>query len=170
MKQEYMIPFVGLKLGVHVFEFELDDSFFDDFEYALIHEGNLHLVFTLEKKETMMIGTFEFSGKVKVLCDRCDDPMDQPVSGVYKLIYQFGGDESGDENLVSLPEETYQLDLSESILEFITLSLPPRSVHPKGQCDEEMIALLDRYRASEKKSEETDPRWQALNKLKTKNK
>lgn len=165
-----MIPFVGLKLGVHVFEFDVDDSFFDDFEYALVRQGNLHVVFTLEKKETMMIGTFELSGDVKVLCDRCDDPMNQPVSGVYRLIYQFGGEDSGDENLVNLPEETYQLDLSESILEFITLALPQRNVHPKGQCNEEMIALLEKYRTIEKESEETDPRWQELNKLKTKNK
>ena len=33
-KKEFLIPFVGLKIGKHFFDFEINSSFFDAFEYS----------------------------------------------------------------------------------------------------------------------------------------
>lgn len=174
MNREYVIPFVGLKLGIHVFEFDVSDAFFDAFDYAMVRRGKVHVRFTLEKKETMMIGSFELEGVVQAVCDRCSDPLEQKITGNYRLIYHVDAGDSGDENLIYLSPETFELDLSEQILEFITLSLPNRLVHAEGACNQEMMALLEKYRTqkveSEKEEEEKemDPRWQALKNLKTK--
>ena len=57
------------------------------------------------------------------------------------------------------------------------MSLPARSVHPEGECNEEMISILNEYilitedEANERSSEDDDeedidPRWAELNKLK----
>lgn len=170
--KDYVIPFTGLKLGKHVFEFDVSDEFFEEFEYSIIQSGNVHVVLTLEKKETMMIGEYELSGKVNTTCDRCNDPVEVNIKGSYRLIYKFDTVPSNDETLIVLSPEAYELDIKESILEFITVSLPSRCVHKEGECNEEMLSLLNEYsagqdwEADEDDEDDVDPRWEALKKLK----
>ena len=53
--KQFSIPFTGLKIGKHQFEFEIDKSFFDAFEYSLVKEGHLKAAVELDKQETMLI-------------------------------------------------------------------------------------------------------------------
>ena len=144
-KRDYIIPFVGLKVGFHEFEFEIRDAFFEELEYSIIQKGDAHVKLRLEKKETMLIGEFSVSGLVFTSCDRCNDPVEVPVNGSFRLIYKFGDEVSDDETLIVLPDEAYELDVRQNIYELITVSLPARLVHPKGECNEEMLELLQKY-------------------------
>jgi len=188
-KRDYIIPFVGLKVGFHEFEFEIRDTFFEELEYSIIQKGNAHVKLRLEKKETMLIGEFSVSGLVFTSCDRCNDPVEVPVNGSFRLIYKFGDEVSDDETLIVLPDEAYELDVRQNIYELITVSLPARLVHPKGECNEEMLELLQKYsgRSEELNDDENwddeeededweddeedddddpiDPRWSALKNL-----
>ncbi len=174
--KEFAIPFVGLKLGKHIFEFDITDKFFEEFEYSLIRSGKVHVVLTLEKKETMMIGEFELNGKVFTDCDRCNDPLEVPVKGSYRIVYKFDTEAVDDESLIVLFPEEFEINVRETILELITVSLPTRNLHNEGECNEEMIELLNEYSANSDKdswnaddddeNDETDPRWEALKKLK----
>jgi hypothetical protein len=49
-KSDFTIPFAGLKLGHHSYEFEVDDAFFEDLEYSLIKKGSVSVSIDLEKK------------------------------------------------------------------------------------------------------------------------
>jgi hypothetical protein len=53
MISPYTIPFVGLKIGQHLFEFALDKTFFESLPYSLVDDGKLVVKLNLEKKETM---------------------------------------------------------------------------------------------------------------------
>lgn len=140
-----MIPFLGLKQGFHDFEYEIDDAFFGETEYSIIHSGNVHVTLNLEKKETMLIGKFIISGTVSTDCDRCNDPLEVPVKGEYQLIFRFGTDPSDDESLIIMHPDTYEIDVRENIYELITVSMPSRLSHKREDCNEEMIALLRQY-------------------------
>ena len=144
-KHEYIIPFVGLKIGFHVFEFEISDTFFDDIEYSIIQSGKVHVRLELEKKETMLIGVFHVEGLVTTSCDRCTDPIEEEVEGEYQIVYKFGGDATDDEALIVLDFEAYELDVKMNIYELISVSLPVRVVHEQGECNPEMLELLEKY-------------------------
>ena len=144
-RNAYSIPFVGLKLGVHEFEFEIHDAFFDALDYSIIHQGEVDVRLRLEKKETMMIAEFAILGKVFTTCDRCNDPVEVPVKGQYKVIFTFGNEPSDDENLIVMHPDAYELELYEPIYELITVSLPSRLVHKQGGCNEEMLRMLEQY-------------------------
>lgn len=148
INREFVIPFVGLKIGSHTFEFDITDAFFENVEYALIKKGKVHVTFTLEKKETMMIGDFDIAGEVETVCDRCDDSLNLKVKGTYQLIYAFDNEPSDNETLIVVYPEEFELDLRENLLELITVSLPARSLHPKGECNEEMMNVLNQYRVN----------------------
>lgn len=156
-KREFIIPFVGLKVGFHDFEFEIRDTFFDELQYSIIQKGEAVVKLKLEKKETMLIGEFSVSGSVFTSCDRCNDPVEVPVKGTFRLIYKFGDEESDDETLIVLPNDTYELDVRQNIYELMTVSLPSRLVHPKGECNEEMIELLQKY--SGRNEEDSKDDW-----------
>jgi uncharacterized protein len=155
-KKEYIIPFIGLKLGVHAYDFDMHDAFFEEREYALIHKGNVNVKLLLEKKETMMIGQFSISGTVLTDCDRCTDKVSIPVKGEYRLVYKFDTEPSDDESLFVLHPDEYELDLQDNIYELITVSLPTRLLHPKGECNEEMLALMEQYMIQQPANEQEE--------------
>lgn len=172
--RDYIIPFVGLSLGFHEFKFDITDAFFDNFEYSIIHKAAANVVLMLEKKETMLVGKYSIAGVVDINCNRCEDPMSVALVGEYKLIYKFGTEPSDDESLIIVYPEEFELDIRDNILELITVSLPNRAVHDEGECNQEMISILEEYilvseneiEKEEKLSDdEIDSRWSALNSL-----
>jgi len=169
MKSPFVIPFVGLKLGLHEFEFDINKSFFESLPYSLIEDGRLSAFLELEKKETMLIANLEIVGYIFTTCDRCTEPLSQEIEGEFTLYYTFGKEESEDENLIILAPESYQIDISQPLYELISLSMPAKLVHEEGECNEEMVALLAKYQQpltnSKPDQDDIDPRWSALKNL-----
>ena len=143
--KEFVIPFVGLKQGVHEFNFEIGKAFFESIEYSVVHEGNVDVTFLLDKKETMLIGDYTIRGTVKASCGRCNDPVDVDVEGEFQLVYKFDDKPSEDESLVIVYPEEYEIDVKESIHEFISVSIPSRTVHKEGECNEDVMKILSEY-------------------------
>jgi uncharacterized protein len=166
MKNAFHISFVGLKIGKHEFEFDVNNSFFETLPYSLIEKGDLKAWLTLEKKETMLLASFYVDGTVEMVCSRCNEPMQAEVEGGLDLIYKFGHESYDDENLIVISQDSYEIDVTQPIYELITVSLPSRPVHEEGECDEEMVKLLEKFQIKEKRdNDESDPRWSALKNL-----
>ena len=155
-EKEYIVPFIGLKLGIHEFEFEIHDAFFEAREYSIIQSGNVKVALLLEKKETMLVGNFTLTGVVTSMCDRCNAVIEVPVKGNFRLVYKFGLEISDDESLIVLHPDSYEIDLRDTLYEFITISLPTKIVHPQGACNPEMLELLDKYLLQNENEDELD--------------
>jgi uncharacterized protein len=174
--KQFSIPFTGLKLGKHQFEFEIDNSFFDAFEYSLIKKGHLKAEVELDKQETMLILNFHITGTTELDCDKCLSLFNAPVDIKERQIVKFAEDdlESDDLEIIMLNKKESEIDVSGMIYEFITVSVPYIKVCEENgegtQCDKEMIARLESLSVGsrEEEAEETsnDPRWAALKKLK----
>jgi len=143
--KEFVIPFVGLKQGVHEFDFEVGNSFFESIEYSIVQKGKVNIKLVLDKKETMLVGDFTLYGTVETGCARCTDPVDSEIEGEFQLVYKFDDKPSEDESLVIVYPEEYEIDVKESILEFISVSLPSRVIHDEGECNEEITEILSEY-------------------------
>ena len=50
-KNEFVIPFEGLKIGKYLYEYQVDTSFFEELDYSIIQGGDIKVNFNLEKKE-----------------------------------------------------------------------------------------------------------------------
>lgn len=174
-RKDYIIPFVGLSVGEHLYEYEIDGRFFDDFEFSEIHESAIILKINLLKQSTMMVLMFDIKGTVQADCDRCTETFNLPIEGEYKLIVKVGGSDTGneDDDIITVAANEYELDLTQYIYEYIALSLPIKRVHPdnkKGEstCNKEMLEKLSIFLTEEEKDEKieenpsTDPRWDDL--------
>ena len=178
---DYDIAFKGLKVGRHVFEYELDNTFFELFDHPQVEAGKLSALVELQKSVNMLELSFEINGKVEALCDRCLGKMDVPVMYKGTLFVKFGEtfDDPGDDILV-IPYEEHSFNIAKHMYEFIVVSMPVRHVHPDidgvSGCDPEMLKRLNQYVvddvSNENKEEpltDIDPRWNELKKLINKN-
>ena len=166
---DYKIAFVGLKEGEHNFSFKIDDKFFDFFENSLIDSCEILAELHLHKKPGMMECSFEHNGVVHSICDRCGQPMEFGVAHHNELIFKFSDNlESNSDEIIYIPQNEFELDVAKYFYEFISLSLPSKKIHAEGECDEEIIELLDELNTKE--SMDSDPRWDVLKNLKKEDK
>ena len=50
--KEFTIPFVGLKEGKHHFDYDIEQTFFEHFEYEDFNQCNIKVDVDFEKKST----------------------------------------------------------------------------------------------------------------------
>jgi uncharacterized metal-binding protein YceD (DUF177 family) len=167
----YSIPFTGLKLGKHEFEFIVDDSFFDEFEYSLVKKADLKCLVELEKQETMMILNFHISGTIDTNCDRCLARYPYPVDIREQQVAKFSDETIGDdEEIIILTKNDHEINIAGLVYEYINVALPFITVcDDEGNtpyCDKEMLDSLSKLAANTEKDEQADPRWDALKKIK----
>jgi len=176
---EFLIPFVGLKLGKHQFEYQINKEFFEDYDYDEFEACDIKVNLVLEKKSTMLELHFKHKGTIHVPCDLTSEMFDFPIKGKIKLIVQFGEDFNDDnEELLILPFGEHQVDVKQYIYEMIALSIPLKKIHPgikDGTLKSEALDKLNELKVNSKEpkktdskeEETTDPRWDQLKKLLT---
>ena len=74
-RREYEIAFVGLKPGLHEFNYTVDDKFFADRGQLDFNNVHAQVKLVLDKKSTFMLLKFGVGGKTDVSCDRCGNPL-----------------------------------------------------------------------------------------------
>ena len=174
---DFLIPFIGLKLGKHQFEYQISKEFFDNFDYDEFESANIKVNVAFEKKSTLMELNFKHKGTIHVSCDLTNEMFDMPIKGKMKLVVQFGEEFNNDnDELLILPHGEHQIDISQFIYEMIVLSIPLRRVHPgikDGSLKSEVLDKLNELKVKEKKTdkiqkeENIDPRWDKLKQLLT---
>jgi uncharacterized metal-binding protein YceD (DUF177 family) len=168
--QEFIVPIAGLSAGLHHYDFVVDEAFFAAIDYAEIQKAKVTVKLTLDKQDNMLTLDFELKGEVEVPCDRCNEDFMYPIDSHYSLYVKFGETfQEEDDEVMVIPANQHQLDLYHLLYEYILLSLPLRKVHPEktdgtSGCDPLVLARLEQLTVTE----ETDPRWEALEKLRNK--
>ncbi|WP_298550406.1 DUF177 domain-containing protein [uncultured Algibacter sp.] len=173
--KEFTIPFVGLKTGKHRFEYKLEQTFFEHFEYEDFNDVNINVSLELEKKTTLLELHFKISGWVNVNCDLTNEPYNQAIENEFDLVVNFG-DEYNDENIdiLIIPHGTYEINIQQYIYELTILAVPIKRIHPgveDGTLDSEILEKLEelspKLKDKKDKEEDIDPRWNTLKKLLT---
>lgn len=173
MSRPYGILISGLKEGRHLINFEIGKDFFEQFENSELREGRLFVNIEMDKRSSHIDLVIRISGDIRMCCDRCLEMYLQPVSCENRLIVKFGKDmENDDPDVISVPIDEHELDLTQHIFEFIYLALPIKRIHPNDlngnyTCDPEMLEKLSEHIVVE--GNNIDPRWDDLKKLITDN-
>ena len=170
--KEFNIPFVGLKEGKHLFQYEVDNTFFELYNYNEFEKSSIIVALEFVKKSTLFELEFTASGSVNVPCDVTNEYFDLEITATLPLVVKFG-QEYNDENeeILILPHEVYQFSVAQFIYEMIVLGIPNKRVHPKvldGTMETEALEQLEIK--EEKTVETTDPRWDKLKNLITEKK
>jgi uncharacterized metal-binding protein YceD (DUF177 family) len=176
-RREFDIAFVGLKPGIHEFEYAITDRFFEQHKQPDFHNCIAQVNLTLDKKNGFMLLKFEIGGKVEVSCDRCGsttlpwnlwDEFNIVVKLVENPDEMNSQEEDPDVYYISRGES--HLHVADWIYEFIVLSLPMQKMCEEsvvGQqpfCNQEGLEILKKLEPATKQS--ASQLWKGLEKFK----
>lgn len=159
--RQFTIPILGLKEGIHEYDFSISDEFFSHFEDSPIQQGTFKVKLIIDLREDMLLLTFDFEGSIKTDCDRCLAAIDLPIEGNEDLIVKYAEESDDEIDIVYIERGSAELNVATYIYEYICLAMPVTNIYncedePENVCDLKMLEYLERSLAeeSEEKKEE----------------
>lgn len=150
MNDVFIVPLNGLAQGRKEFRWRVGKEFFEGFENSEILDAALEIVAEVEKSGHFIGVDSTIDGSVTVICDRCSEELQLPVQTGFSLSIKFGPETSceglADEHereIVFLSESDSDLDLSQTVYDYVCLSLPVQRVHEEGLCNPEALKYLN---------------------------
>ena len=132
--EHFSIPFKGLNDGDHRFQFEIDKSFFLHFKNDMVQDGNMQVIFDLDKKPGVSTMQFDIKGSIFTDCDRCMEKISMVIDRHFSMLLKYGEEEEGNEDVMYIDPDLSHLNVGQIIYEFIILSIPMIKT-----CDDEFI-------------------------------
>jgi uncharacterized metal-binding protein YceD (DUF177 family) len=173
-RREYEIAFVGLKPGVHEFEYEVSDKFFEAYDQQDFTDCKAQVRLSLEKMSSFMLLKFEVGGSLRVNCDRCGNNLPLELWDEFNIVVKLvenpeemnAQEEDPDVYYISRTES--HLHLEDWLYEFINLSIPLQRMCAEEemggpQCNKEVLEMLKKLDAQTKT--ESNPIWKGLEKF-----
>lgn len=169
-KSQYIVPFGGLPVGLHEFEFEVNDPFFSKFENSEVDKASLEVRALLTKQNNVLQLSFDIKGTIGIACDRCLKDFDFPVETKENLVIKHGDPAESTDEILVIPEGQDEIDVTHYLYEYIVLALPARKVpceldEKQFVCDYEVLEKLKNL-APEDNKEPNNPMWDQLSKIK----
>jgi uncharacterized metal-binding protein YceD (DUF177 family) len=173
-RREYEIAFVGLKPGIHEYDYEITDKFFDDFQSQDFRNCKAQVKLQLDKKNGFLQLKFELGGTLEVTCDRCNGNLPIDLWDDFNLVVKMV-DEPEMMNSQEDDPDVYYISRTEShinvenwIYEFINLSIPMHKTcnyeNMDGPfCNKAAKEMLSKLKGEEIKQE--NPIWKGLEKF-----
>lgn len=174
-RREFEIPFVGLKPGIHEYEYQITDKFFTAYQQQDFKNCQATVKMTLDKKTGFILLKFEVGGQLEVICDRCSGNLPINLWDEFNVVVKLVDDPEAMNEQEEDPDVYYisrgesHLHLSDWIYEFINLSIPMQRMcefedMSGPHCNKSAVEALKKMRASDSQPE--NPVWKGLEKFK----
>ncbi|MDF2191935.1 DUF177 domain-containing protein [Paraflavitalea sp. CAU 1676] len=174
-RRNFDIAFVGLKPGIHEFEYPIDDKFFVEYQEQDFKNCKAQVKLTLDKKTGFMLLKFEIGGQLEVICDRCGNNLPLQLWDDFNVVVKMVEDpevmneqeEDPDVHYISRGES--HLHIADWIYEFINLSIPMQRMCTEDEmggphCNKEVLAMLKNMDVQGETA--PNPQWKGLEKFK----
>ena len=117
----------------------------------------------LDVGDQQILAVLDVSANSRLVCDRTLVPFVMRVNGSFTIVFTKKGIDSNetDESVKYLDSATRELDVTEEMRDTILLAVPLRKIAPEATEIELVLTYADNV------AEKIDPRWEALNKLKS---
>lgn len=175
-RRPYEIAFVGLKPGIHNFDYKVDDKFFAHYGSQDFSNSSASIKLELEKHSSFLLLKFDIDGFVTVACDRCGNNLQMQLWDEFKITVKMV-DEPEVMNEQEEDPDVYYISRTEShiyvgdwIYEFINLSIPMQKMCSEEemggpQCNKEVLEKLKKMEDDAKK-DSNNSIWKGLEKFK----
>tara|TARA_B100000767_G_scaffold214527_1_gene201974 strand:+ start:2527 stop:3045 length:519 start_codon:yes stop_codon:yes gene_type:complete len=170
---DFKIKLGTINSGENYFTFEIKDQFFEEFTLSEVEYADITVIAFIDKDGDRLGLKLCIDGKInKLLCDICTEEISVCITAETKVIIKkTNNDLVSTDEIFYIKESENSIDLKELIFELIILNLPKKRRHAlnndgSSNCNKEMLDLVSKYTILEEKS--SDPRWDALKKLKIK--
>lgn len=154
--KQFIISLPALGEGHHEYEMKVDGGFFASRGNDDVKGADVTAYVDIDVKHGAYQIGITCQGWIDIPCDRCLDPMRIEVDDDYDVTVKYGEEYEELDDTLIIPESETDFDLSQLIADTILLSIPLRHVHPDGECNPEMEAIMSKHSSEEADSEEED--------------
>ncbi|MCR4922147.1 MAG: DUF177 domain-containing protein [Bacteroidaceae bacterium] len=158
----YIVPLPDASGDNVSYQWHVGDDFFSAVGGTEIQEGSLDVTLRVRETSGGYALDFSFEGTVRIPCDRCLEPMDQPIAASRSLRVRLGDEPDDDGEMITVARTEPTLNVAWNLYELIALEIPLRHVHPQELCK---APLPDEDGSDDEDDAPTDSRWDALKKL-----
>lgn len=175
-RREFEIAFVGLKPGIHEYNYEITDKFFERFQQQDFSNCKANVKLTLDRKNGFMLLKFEIGGSLQANCDRCNNELTLELWDEFNIVVkiveepELMNDQEDDPDVYYISRGESHFDVADWIYEFINLSIPMQKICGLNDkngpaCNQAALDALKKMEpeVSEKKD---NPIWKGLEKFK----
>lgn len=152
-RRDFDIAFVGLKPGLHSFEYDITDRFLEEFGPQDFNNTKVHIRLQLEKNTGFMILKFEVGGTVDIQCDRCGNRLPLELWDEFEVLVKMTdnaeqmNNEEEDPDVFYISRTESHLNVKNWLFEFINLSIPMHKMCKESDiggpyCNKEVLARL----------------------------
>ncbi len=170
--RNYDVSFSGLKNGKHTFHFEIDKAFFQLFDTEQeFFDPKILAEVLMDKHSTFLEFFINTKGDIGLNCDITDQPFRHRIENEIKVLVKFGEEyDDSDEEVIQIPMQDHAFNVAQLIYEDVVLSVPMKKISPN--VSDKDLEILEKFSPKQEEetteNEESDPRWDALKKLKDK--
>jgi len=175
-RRDFEIAFVGLKPGVHEFNYSIDDRFFEAYQQQDFRNCKAHVKLLLDRKSSFMLLRFEVGGKLETTCDRCNSnlPLElwDEFSITVKMVEEpeLMNEQEDDPDVYYISRGESHIDIADWVYEFVNLSIPMQKTcsyeNMDGpHCNRSAMDMLKKLGTEENEKKE-NPIWKGLEKFK----
>lgn len=175
-RREFEIAFVGLKPGIHMYEYRVDDEFFVAYGEQDFTNCAANIKLSLDKKSGFMLLKFDIDGTVKAGCDRCGNTLPLQLWDEFTIIVKMVdepdsmNEQEEDPDIYYISRGASHLYISDWIFEFINLSIPLQKICSEEEiggikCNIEVLEKLKKMEAEATK-DSSPTLWKGLEKFK----
>jgi uncharacterized metal-binding protein YceD (DUF177 family) len=173
-KREFDIAFVGLKPGPHVFEYQITDKFFKEYDQQDFTNCQATAKVTLDKNTGFIMLRFDIGGSLEVACDRCGNNLPLQLWDEFQIIVKLVdnpdemNEQEDDPDIHYISRTESHLHLADWIYEFINLTIPMTRMCSQEQmggpyCNKE---VLEKLRTMLPEERNANTIWRGLEKFK----
>ena len=177
-RRRFDIAFVGLKPGIHEFNYDVDEKFFAEYQQTEFDSCHANIKVTLEKNTSFMMLKFEIGGSVNVVCDRCGNMLPLNLWDEFNMVVKQVenpdemNDSEEDPDIFYISRTESHLHLADWIYEFVSLSIPMQRMCDEQemggpQCNKEILDMLKKMESGV--IENNHPLQEGLEKFKKNN-
>jgi uncharacterized metal-binding protein YceD (DUF177 family) len=174
-RREYEIAFVGLKPGIHEFNYEINDRFFEEYNEQDFRNAKANVKLLLDKNNGFMMLRFQVGGKADVICDRCSNELPLQLFDDFTITVKMVEDpeimneQEEDPDVYYIPRGESHLDVKNWVYEFVNLSIPMHKTcnyeNMDGPfCNPAARDLLNNMQPGDQSKE--NPLWKGLERFK----
>jgi uncharacterized metal-binding protein YceD (DUF177 family) len=150
----YIVDLKGMQSDTVSYHWQAATDFFSAVQGPEIKQGLLDVALRVKRTSCAYELTFQLKGEVEVTCDRCLEPMSQPIEAECLLRVKMGDEFADDGDVVTIPQREGTINVAWNIYEFAALQIPLRHVH----------ATCEQFYSDSSEEERIDPRWAELKK------
>jgi len=176
-RREFEIAFVGLKPGIHEYDYEIGDKFFEPYQQQDFRNCHATVKLNLDKKTGFLLLKFEIGGSLETNCDRCGNNLKIDLWDEFNIVVKMVddpeqmNDQEEDPDVYYISRTESHINVSDWIYEFINLSIPMQKIcgfdNADGpQCNPAALKILKKMEPEVEKEKKDNPIWKGLEKFK----